>query len=565
MFCVYCGAKMHDKAKFCPKCGKSIAAAKPAAEETVPVEEVVSVEENTTAEEVVSTVESTVTEEAVSAEENAVAEEVVSKEENNAAEEAVTENENSAVEEAVTVEENIAGEETALQEDTSASDVPVNLAKEITEETVGLPAAVQTENEKPARKSSLAGKNLKAVIAYIVSAAAVAGLGLFVLPKLAFNSAFEKEAVSNSAEAAMTFHKASGNSDAVSSVKFTIARKALEDENYAYAAAVFADLKNQGFETEEDLTAYIDEAFGGRCRVLVNGGKYNLAEADSTQISDALLHASIVNDTLVSKAKNLSAEGKTTEAYEMVANVNTAAVYDTDSYNIIVYNYAAEFYNQMKFAEVYEILADATDEASVELRCSAAYYMANDFLKAKNYEKAIEMYENADGFSDAAERLKQCNYQLGLRYYNLNKLDTALEYFTAADGYKEAVSYIKKIEEKKAYLGWKIDGFTTDYVNTITGRPNPEKERIASTDPFIYYFTVTNVNNNTNGVTINVKITTPDGQTADETFTNIKNGDVNCYVAGYEFPQLGALGRACFTVTLVETGEVLETCYFEIY
>ena len=105
----------------------------------------------------------------------------------------------------------------------------------------------------------------------------------------------------------------------------------------------------------------------------------------------------------------------------------------------------------MKFAEAYEILANATDEASVELRCSSAYDMANDYLKAKNYEKAIEMYKKAEGFSDSADRLKQCSYQLGLRYYNLNKLDTAIEYFTAADGYKEAASYIKKIEEKKAY------------------------------------------------------------------------------------------------------------------
>ena len=543
MFCVYCGAKMHDKAKFCPKCGKPVASAQPVvAEETASIEEVVSTEENIPVEEAVSAEETITAEEAVFTEETITAEDAVSTEENIAAEEAVS-----------------------IEQDTSASEAAVSLEKEITEENMEQPVAVQIENEKPVKKKSLSRKNFTAAIAYIVSAAAVAGLGLFVVPKLAFSSTFEEEAVSNSAEAAMTFHKAGGNTSAASAVKLTIAKKALEDENYAYAAALFSELKNEGYQTEEDLSAYVDASFGGRCRVLVGGGKYNLAEADSTQISDGFLRASIVNDTLVSKAKILSADGKITEAYEMVANVNTAAVYDTDSYNIIVYNYAAEFYNQMKFAKAYEILADATDEASVELRCSAAYYMANDFLKAKNYEKAIEMYENAGDFSDAAERLKQCNYQLGLRYYNLNKLDTSLEYFTAADGYKEAASYIKKIEEKKAYMGWKIDGFTTDYVNTLTGRPNPEKGRIAATDPFIYYFTVTNVNNNTNGVTINVQITTPDGQTAEETFSNIKNGDVNCYIAGYEFPQHGALGRAYFTVTLVETGEVLDTCYFEIY
>jgi len=643
MFCVYCGASMHDKANFCPKCGKPVKSAEAISTvvEITPVEDVVSAEEVTPIVENAATEEATAveesepvketdtddestpieedateeataveesepvkktdtddestpieeaaTEEATAVEESEPVKETDAAEESTPIEEAATE-EATAVEDSEPVKETDADEEstpiekaateeaTAVEDsepvkETDAADetaVPVNLEK--ADDTKTAEQAVdktvtdaQSTEEKPVRKKSTARKNLTATIAYIISAAAVAGLGLFVLPKLAFSSAFEKEAVSNSAEAAMTFHKASGDADAVSSVKFTIARTALDNEDYAYAAAVFAELKSHGFETEEDLASYVDEAFGGRCRVLVNGGKYNLAEADSTQISDGLIRASIVNDTLVSKAKILSAEGKTTEAYEMVSKVNTSAAYDSDSYNIIVYNYAAEFYNQMNFAETYAILEGATDEASVELRCSSAYYMANDFLKAKNYEKAIEMYENAGDFSDAKDRLKQCSYQLGLRYYNLNKLDTALEYFTAADGYKESASYIKKIEEKKAYLGWKIDGFTTDYVNTLTGRPNPEKSRIASTDPFIYYFTITNENNNKNGVTINVKITTPDGSTADETFTNVLNGDVNCYIAGYEFPQHGALGRAYFTVTLVETGEVLDTCYFEIY
>ena len=380
-----------------------------------------------------------------------------------------------------------------------------------------------------------------------------------------FHSAFETTAEQSSPEAALTFYKASENSQAVSDTKFMLAKNALEAENYAYAAALFAELDNEEYETQENLVSYVDEAFSGRCRELINGGKYNLAAADSTQVTDPLLRAGIVNDTLISTAKILSSEGKTVEAYEMVSGVNTSAAYDTESYDIIVYNYAVTFYNEMKFRETYEILANADDAASVELRSASAYYMANDYLKNKEYERAIEMYEKAEGFSDAAERLKQCSYQLGLRYYNLNKLDTALEYFTKADGYKEASSYIAKIEEKKAYMGWKIEGFTTDYVNTLTGRPNPEKKRIASTDPFIYYFSVENENNNTNGITLNIKITTPDGLTADETFTNVKNGDVSCYIAGYELPQYGALGQAYFTVTLVETGEVLDTCYFDIY
>lgn len=541
MFCVYCGSEINDTSNFCTKCGKPVSSdqATPA-EEAAPVEEVAVSEDIITEDDITS-------EEDTTSEEDAVSDEDIA-------------------------ENNIATAEEITEEKTAA----IRLEKEVAEE-IGQTIPEQPAEEKPVKKKSLAKKNLTSAIAFVISAAIVAGLGFFAVPKLVFHSVFEKEAVSNSAEAAMTFHKASGNADAVSSVKFTIARKALADENYAYAAAVFADLKNQQANTFadmtnpnfvikiEDLTSYIDEAFAGRCRVLLNGGKYNIAEADSTQISDALLSAGIVNDTLVSKAKILSAEGKTIEAYEMIAGVNTDAAYDSESYNIIVYNYAVDFYNEMKFAEAYEILASATDEASIELRCSAAYYMANDYLKDKDYEKAIEMYENAGNFSDTKERLKQCNYQLGLRYYNMGKLDTALEYFTAADGYNEAASYVKKIEEKKAYMGWKIDGFTTDYVNTLTGRPNPEKTRIASMDPFIYYFTVSNVNNNTNGITLNIKITTPDGQTADETFTNVKNGDVNCYISGYELPMYGALGRANFTVTLVETGEVLDICYFDIY
>ncbi len=520
MFCVYCGAEMHDKANFCPKCGKPVKASVTIIEEAVA--------EETSVEEVVT--EETSVEEVV-AEETSV-EEVVAEE--------------TSVEEAVAEEtsvEEVVAEETAVEEITLA----------------------EKDSKKPANSKSLAKKNVKVIAVYLISAAIVAGLGFFGVPKYIFHSAFETTAENSTSEKALTFYRILGNSQAVSDTKFQLAKNALENDDYAYAAAVFSELAHDGYETEENLVSYIDEAFGGRCRILVNGGKYDLAAADSTQISDPLLRTSIINDTLVSKAKILSADGKSAEAYEMVAGVNTSAAYDSESYNIIVYNYAVGFYNEMKFAETIDILENATDDASVELLRSSAYYMANDFLKEKNYERAIEMYEKAEDYSDSAERLRQCNYQLGLRYYNLNKPDTALEYFTASDGYKEAASYIKKIEEKKAYMGWAVDGFTTDYVNTLTGRPNPEKERIAASDPFIYYFTLTNENNNTNGISINVKITTPDGNTADETFENVKNGDVNCYISGYEFSQYGALGRAYFTVTIVETGEILDTCYFEIY
>ena len=557
MFCIYCGAKINDDANFCTKCGKPVKKAEEAvaeenvtAEEVTVVEEAVSVEGNAPAEEVMAV------EEVVSVEENAPAEEVA------AVEEVVSVEENTSVEEVTVVEEAVPVEENAPAEEVTAVEEAVTM-----EETVPAEEKIIEPVEKvstPPKKKSLAKKNLTAVVTYIISAAVIAGIGLFAAPKL-FRSAIENAAEKSAPETALTLYKAAENDTAVANAKFAIAKNALESENYAYAAALFAELKSEDYAADTDLTSYIDEAFGGRCRVLINGGKYNLAEADSTQVSDALLRASIANDTLVSRAKLLSADGKNSEAYKMVSLVNTSAAYDSNSYNIIVYNYAVEFYNQMMFAETYEILANATDEASVELRCSAAYHLADNYLQDKNYEKAIEMYENAEGYGNSADKLRQCNYQLGLIYYNQSKLEEALECFTAADGFKDSASYIKEIEEKKAYTGWKVEGFSTDYVNTITGRPNPEKTRIAASDDFIYYFTVTNENNNTNGITINVQITTPDGQTASETITDIHNGDVSCYSAGYEFPQYGALGRAYFTVTLVETGEVLDICYFEIY
>ena len=556
---------MHDNGKFCPQCGNPVETSQPAPveeitsmevdvpmEKTAPVEEAVPVEEAAPVEEAVPVEEAAPEEEAAPVEEAVPAEETVPVEESAPAEEAAPVEEAVPVEGAVPVEEAVPVSE------------PVSLEKKAVEDG-NRTEDINTVTPEQGKKNGLARKNLKATIAYIVSAAIVAGIGLFAVPKLVFHSEFEKAAEASTPEAALTLYKASDNSKAVSDTKFALAKAALDREDYAYAAALFAELENEGYETEDDLKAYIDEAFGGRCRILIGGGKYNIAAADSTQVSDPILRASIVNDTLVSMAKILSAEGKNAEAYEMVARVNTSAAYDSESYGIIIYNYAADFYNEMKFAETYEILADVDNEACNELRRASAYYMANDYLKDKHYEKAIEMYEKAEGFSDSSVRLKQCNYQLGLRYYNMNELDTALEYFTAADGYNESASYIKKIEDKMAYIGWKVDGFTTDYINTITGRPNPEKARIASTDPFIYYFTITNTNNNTNGITVNVKVTTPDGQTADETYLDVKNGDINCYITGYELPQYGALGRAYFTVTLVETGEVLDTCYFEIY
>ena len=280
----------------------------------------------------------------------------------------------------------------------------------------------------------------------------MAGLGLYVIPKLAFNPALEKTAERSTPEAALALYKAAGNDDAVYDTKFALAQKALESENYAYAAALFSELKNAEYAADKSLISYVDEAFGGRCRVLINGGKHNLAVADSTQISDELLSAGIINDAIISDAKVLSAEGKTIEAYEEVSKINTSAAYDSESYNIIVYNYAVEFYNEMKFAETYEILANATDEASIELRRSSAYYIANDFLKDKDYEKAIEMYEKAEGFSDSAEKIKQCSYQLGLRCYNQGQFEAALEYFEAADGYGTSDFYVQKIKGKRTII-----------------------------------------------------------------------------------------------------------------
>ena len=523
MYCVHCGSEMHDRANFCPKCGKptptfqAASAKQPAfSEKSSPVEEV-------------TPVEKTVEEAAPIAE---------------------------AVEEAAPVAEAV--EEAAT---------PVNLTKASAAEDIqpaveNVQPAVSPQKEK---NNSVAKKNTVSSIVFVASAALVAVLGIFVVPKLIYNPMFEKVVTSNSDKAFMAFHKAADRSSDADDVKFTIAKNALDDGDFAYAAALFAELDSQDYDTKEDLNAYIDEAFSGRCRVLLNGGKYLLAMADSTQISDKTLRAGINNDTILSKAKILSSEGKTVEAYETLAGINMSAACDSETYNIIVYNYAVSFYNNSQFDKAYDLLKNSTDEASIELCRASAYYMANDYLSSKNYDKALEMYIKAEDYSDAKERVKQCNYHLGVKYYNMDRYDTALEYFTAADGYNDTSSYLKKIEEEMAYTGWKVDGYTTNYIDTLTGKPNPAKTRISASDYFIYYFTTTNINDNTNGVDITVKITTPDGQTASDTFTNVRNGDVNCYISQYEYPMYGSRGTAEFTVTLTETGEVLDTCYFEIY
>ena len=569
MYCVHCGSEMHDRANFCPKCGKPTPAFQAASvkqpafpENSTPVEKVTPVKEAVTEEAVAeeAVAEEAVTEEAVA--EEAIAEEAVTEEA--VAEEAVTEEavaEEAVAEEAVT--EEAVTEEGVAEEATT----PVNLTKAPTVEDIQ-PAIENVQPVDPPQKKKSNGtakKNIVSSVVFVVSAALVAGLGIFVVPKIIYNPVFEKVVTSNSDKAFMTFHKAANRSSDADDIKFTIAKKALDDGDFAYAAALFAELNNQDYDTKEDLKAYVDEAFSGRCRVLLNGGKYLLAMADSTQISDKTLRAGINNDTIISKAKILSAEGKAVEAYETLVGIDMSAAYDSEAYNIIVYNYAVGFYNNSQFDKAYDILKNSTDEASVELCCASAYYMANDYLSAKKYDKALEMYIKADNYSDAKERVKQCNYHLGVKYYNMDRYDTALEYFTAADGYNDTSSYMKKIEEKTAYTGWKVDGYTTNYIDTLTGKPNPAKTRISASDYFIYYFTTTNINDNTNGVDITVKITTPDGQTASDTFTNVRNGDVNCYISQYEYPIYGSRGTAEFTVTLAETGEVLDTCYFEIY
>ena len=476
--------------------------------------------------------------------------------------------------------------------------IPDNIAEEYDDDaTVFIPVNAQQENPKPApqaapvsepapqaakpakkakkskarspKSKELIRKNVTSTIVYIVSAAIVAGIGIFALPKFVIPFVNEKVAEKmlddGKAANALNLYRITQNTDAIGNAKLTIAKDALESENYAYAAAIFSELESMDFDTDDDLTSYIDEAFGGRCRALINGGKYNLAAADATQISDELLSASVANDTLISRAKVLSSEGKTVEAYEMVTAVNTSAAYDSEAYNVIAYNYAVSLYNEMNFEKAYNILTKATDDASVELRNSSAYHFANELLKNKDYEKAAEMFENANGYSDSDAKIKECNYQLGLINYNKGNYDAALGYFEKANGYKESASYISKIEEKVAYTGWEIDAYTSNYYNPVTNLPGSETTLISAYDEFVYSFTLSNANNNTNGVTIKITITTPDYQTASETFYNVYNGDSYCYSAYYEYPEFGATGTATFTATLVETGEVLDVTSFTIY
>ena len=541
MFCVYCGAKMHDKGRFCPQCGKPVAATQPAPAEEAVIEKVSAVEEAANIEE------------AVISEEIAPAEETVSAEE-------VTH-----IEEAIPAEETFTGEEISAEENKES--VTAVAPEKEDKESEAVPPS-ETIPQKKSKKKGLAKKNLTSAITYIVSAAIVAGIGLFAVPKLIFPAAVEKCAETGTPETALALYKMTSDS-AAADAKFDIAKTALENENYAYAAALFSELKNEGYASNPDITSYVDEAFGGRCRVLINGGKYNLAEADSTQISDALLSACVVNDTIVSKAKILSSEGKTYEAYEKISEVNTSAAYDSESYNIIVYNYAAELYNKMQFAETYDVLADATDEASVELRCSSAYHLANDLLDDKDYSKAIEMYEKADGYGNSAEKLEQCHDMLGLRAYNTSDYQTAVEHFSKSGDYKESSEYLekakKKLDEETYYSGWTVEGHATNYVHPIYFESAGEMRRISKEDDFFVYFIVTNKNGNANSITIDIDFTTPDGEVVKETIKYV-NPDDACYASfEYENPEIGATGTASFTVTLAETGEVLGTFYFEIY
>ena len=542
MFCKYCGAKLHENGKFCSVCGKAVVLPDSAPKDENPV----SLEKEPVPDEIP---ESTVPESATSEPELSP----VSLEKEPMPEEIPE----STVPESVTTEPELSS---------------VSLEKEpVPEET-----AEFTEYTAPApKKHTLLKKNLKAIAVYIVSAAVTAALGAFVIPKAVFPKLAEKAADSMYANGkydnAELLYKINGSKDAVSDVKFANAEALLEAEDYVRAAALYSELENAEYDGA-DLTGKLDEALGGRCRTLINQGKYTVAAAVSTQISESFLAAGIINDALVSQAKIKSAEGLNLEAYELVRNVNTQAAYDSDAYDAIVYNYGAELYNSKNFADALTVLQDAKSDAAKELFSASAYYLANEYAEDKNYSEAAAYYEKAGDFLSAAEKAKECYYQLGVSEYSAENYQQALEYFEKIGDYKDSKEYCEKIADENSNSsvivskdGWYLDAFVCGYVDPYTYEAGPETDRISKYGEFDLVYTLKSVKNTPEYITLEVTIVSPAGTTLTDTAYYMYADDWYYSSFSFEEPETATVGTAYFTVKILETDEIIGTYYFEIY
>ena len=291
----------------------------------------------------------------------------------------------------------------------------------------------------------------------------------------------------------------SDSADRIKQCSFKLAEADLAAGAYEKAAKAFkamGDYTGAKEKYSESLFAYGDS--------LAENGDYLkalevTAEADPANYSDKLVLYRI------GAAETYYAEGKYTRASEMLEPVADAEIDGAP---------VSEFLNKYAYYQLVEKIekgtADADDARTLAEKpymdsqlklMQLCYDLGTKAMESKDYAKAAVMFRNAGGYNNAAQQLKEAQYQLAGDYFKKGDIANARNLYSVVGAYKDSVKQRNDVSalgdgrhnswntDCCAYLGtFASDTFKVGDTVTIKGTAGRDA---ASSDEVAYLISIT--------------------------------------------------------------------------
>lgn len=115
--------------------------------------------------------------------------------------------------------------------------------------------------------------------------------------------------------------------------------------------------------------------------------------------------------------------------------------------NIRAYNKAINDYDAKNYETALQEFNDLGDYKDSSTQADACTYQlaASDF-EAKKYQDALEKYKSIEDFKDSKEKAEECNYQIAADAYENEEFQTALEIYTSISDYKDSADLAEDCE-----------------------------------------------------------------------------------------------------------------------
>lgn len=500
MFCISCGKELKDTARFCPFCGNKIEA--PDAKEP-PAE--------------------------AKKEETAVKETPVQIEEEPAAK---------AQEIKITPPPAVPTEEKPSAE-AFEEPAPVELPKAETAVKEEKPSAEKGVTDNKAAVPKKKGKAAVIAAAAVAVAGAALAVPFYIMPSMEYAKAETAMAEGRYEEAHEIFSGLDfkdSQTERVYDASYAIAVDKMNTGDYIGAKEIFFGMldhndsnelyKQCNFKlAEADLTAgayekaanafkamgdytgakekYSESLFAYGDSLAENGDYLKAlevtAEADPANYSDKLVLYRI------GAAETYYAEGKYTRASEMLEPVADAEIDGAP---------VSEFLNKYAYYQLVEKIekgtADANDARTLAEKpymdsqlklMQLCYDLGTKAMESKDYAKAAVMFRNAGSYNNAAQQLKEAQYQLAGDYFKKGDIANARNLYSVVGAYKDSVKQRNDVSalgdgrhnswnaDCCAYLGnFASDTFKVGDTITIKGTAGRDA---ASSDEVAYLISIT--------------------------------------------------------------------------